>query len=211
MKKSYLIFTVLVLSACGCRHDQHSSAKVVNAVIKTKPTPDNTIKTIDIQPFADMPMSLSKYIYARLVSIYPNTKLVAPVPLPAGAYYKARNRYRADTIIERLQKTTPAQHITLGLTTKDISCDKDKFADFGIFGLSYQPGKACVASIFRLKQNRDKFFKVAIHELGHSAGLPHCPVKICFMRDAEGHDFLDQEKEFCPKCKTVLREAGWKI
>lgn len=60
--------------------------------------------------------------------------------------------------------------------------------DFGVMGLGYRPGKACVASSFRLnKENLDEqFYKIAIHELGHTQGLSHCPEKMCFMRSAEG-------------------------
>jgi archaemetzincin len=55
----------------------------------------------------------------------------------------------------------------------------------------------------------EKLFKVAIHELGHTQGLKHCPVNDCLMRDAEGKDHLDEEKDFCKKCKAVLINAGW--
>ena len=112
-------------------------------------------------------------------------------------------------MIRQLSSQTPSNHVTLALTTKDISITKGKFADWGIMGLSYCPGKACVASIHRLKNNKEQFFKIAIHELGHTQGLPHCPVKTCFMRDAEGGNHTNQEKEFCPKCKKVLVDAGW--
>lgn len=75
-----------------------------------------------------------------------------------------------------------------------------------------------MASTFRLKgKNRlEKLFKVAIHELGHTQGLArtkskHCPEKSCLMRDAQGKDNWDQLKEFCPKCKPVLIQAGWAL
>jgi hypothetical protein len=29
------------------------------------------------------------------------------------------------------------------------------------------------------------------------------------MHDAEGKDRLNEEKEFCKKCKSVLIKAGW--
>lgn len=54
-----------------------------------------------------------------------------------------------------------------------------------------------------------QLFKVAIHELGHTEGLPHCPVKSCFMRDSEGRNPTNEEKEFYPKCKKQLIDKGW--
>jgi len=166
---------------------------------------------IDIIPFKDMPVGLTKYIFSEFIKIYPNTRLLPPIPIPLSAYYPARARYRADTLIRQLSAKTISGHVSLALTTKDISYTKDKFADYGIMGLSYCPGKACVASSYRLdtKNLKDQFFKIAIHELGHTQGLPHCPVKECFMRDAEGKNHTDKEKFFCPQCKKVLIKSGW--
>jgi archaemetzincin len=126
---------------------------------------------------------------------------------------RSKTRYRADSLIAYLSKTTKPGFLTIGLTDKDISTTKEKIADWGIFGLGYCPGKSCIASTFRLKgKNRfEKLFKVAIHELGHTQGLDHCPVKTCLMRDAEGKDHLNEEKEFCGKCKSVLVKAGWAL
>ena len=166
---------------------------------------------IDIVPYNDMPLELTNYIYSEFTKIYSNAKLLASIPLPHSAYYSVRNRYRGDSLIRQLSAHTPANHVTLALTTKDISTTKGKFADWGIMGLSYCPGNACVASIFRLKNNKEQFFKIAIHELGHTQGLCHCHVKTCFMRDAEGKNTTGEEKELCLKCKKILIKAGWML
>ena len=104
-------------------------------------------------------------------------------------------------------------NITIGITDKDISSSMHGVDDWGVMGLSYIPGRACVISSFRLKKNNlsDQLFKVAIHELGHAQGLDHCANKTCFMRDAEGKNTTDQEKQFCPKCKAFLINKGWLI
>jgi archaemetzincin len=83
--------------------------------------------------------------------------------------------------------------------------------DWGVMGLGLQPGNACVISSFRLSKTdlRNQLFKVAIHELGHTQGLPHCRNLSCFMRDAEGKNPIDQETDFCPKCKAILKKKGW--
>jgi archaemetzincin len=77
-------------------------------------------------------------------------------------------------------------------------------------GLGYRPGNACVASSFRLntKNKNEQFYKIAIHELGHTQGLKHCPDKTCFMRDAEGKNPTNEEKDFCQNCKKVLRSKA---
>jgi len=76
-------------------------------------------------------------------------------------------------------------------------------------GLGFCPGKACVASTYRLDKTASQLFKVAIHELGHTQGLKHCTVKYCFMQDAKGGNPTNTETDFCPRCKAVLVSKGW--
>lgn len=133
--------------------------------------------------------------------------------MPENAYYKERNRYKADSIIKFLNSKTKNGYVIIGMTSKDISTTKGKVKDYGIMGLGYRPGKACVASKYRLsKKNGDEqFFKIAIHELGHTQGLKHCPEKKCFMRSAEGGNPTDEETDFCHTCKTFLINKNWKF
>jgi len=173
----------------------------------------NKFIVIDIQPFVGISNDQSLYVANELAKVYPHIFIKKIIQLPESAYYPERNRYRADSLIHFLNHITSEGHITIGLTDKDISTTKDSIADWGVLGLGFCPGKACVASTFRLSKSETKMqlFKVAIHELGHTEGLPHCTVKACFMRDAEGHNTTDEEKEFCPKCKQRLIDKGWKF
>lgn len=169
--------------------------------------------TILIQPFKDINKETVAKVAEGIKNVYPNVKVLDAIDFPANTYYKERNRYRADSIIKFLNKETKDGFVTIGLTSKDISAARGKIKDFGIMGLGYRPGKACVASNFRLsKENRDEqFYKIAIHELGHTQGLPHCPEKMCFMRDAEGKNPTNEETDFCKKCKTFLINKNWKF
>lgn len=169
--------------------------------------------TILIQPFKDIKQETVVKVTERIKNVYPNVKVLNAIDFPENTYYKERNRYRADSIIKFLNKETKEGFVTIGLTSKDISATRGKIKDFGIMGLGYRPGKACVASSFRLsKENRDEqFYKIAIHELGHTQGLPHCPEKMCFMRDAEGKNPTNEETDFCKKCKTFLINKNWKF
>ncbi|MDX2173664.1 MAG: Zn-dependent protease [Bacteroidota bacterium] len=166
-----------------------------------------------MQPFDDIPQKQITYIYNELLKVYPNVVINKSIPLPKKAYYSKRNRYRADTLIRYLLTLNQKGHVTIGLTSKDISDTKDHLPDYGIMGLGYQPGGSCVVSTFRLSKKNllPQFFKLAVHELGHTQGLPHCPLKTCFMRDAEGKNHADEEKEFCSKCKAHLVSKGWKF
>jgi archaemetzincin len=76
-----------------------------------------------------------------------------------------------------------------------------------------RPGKVCVISSFKLKQNAnakllaDRLQKVAIHEVGHNLGLYHCKKDPeCLMNDAGGTiKQVDNEKfMFCENCKKLI-------
>ena len=197
-KSCYIFLSVLI---CSCSFTSVNEEKPKSFVV------------IDIQPFSDMKKEQSEYVYHQLQNIYSNVEIKKEIELPKTAYYKPRNRYRADSLIGFLNKRTLPGHVIMGLTNKDISWTKGTIKDYGIMGLGLCPGQACVASTFRLSktQTLEQLFKVAIHELGHTQGLPHCPVKTCFMRDAEGKNPTNEEKEFCAKCKALLISKGWTL
>lgn len=178
-----------------------------------KEVPEKPAMTILIQPFKDIKPETVEKVAEGIKKVYPHVKVLNAIDFPENTYYKERNRYRADSIIKFLSNDTKQGFVTIGLTLKDISATKGNIKDFGIMGLGYRPGNACVASKFRLsKENTDEqFYKIAIHELGHTQGLPHCPVKMCFMRNAEGKNPTNEETDFCPKCKTFLINKNWKF
>ncbi len=192
----------------------HFPSKINTNKVTSPPKKSAEAIIIDLQPYSDLPKKYVDSVFKKLSVIYPNIQLKKTLPLPQRAFYKPRNRYRADSLINILRGQTPQSHVTIGMTSKDISAEKDAIKDYGIMGLGFQPGSSCVVSYFRLSKKRDvfeQFFKLSIHELGHTQGLPHCPVKTCFMRDAEGKNNTNQEKEFCPKCKAHLESKGWRF
>ena len=208
----------LLLFACHAKQKENNLRPSV-----TQNTSVNI--TLDIQPFTGITGREVNYVAEALRKAYPLITVKKTIPLPQTAYYAPRNRYRADSLINFLSKQTPENHVTIGLTVKDISATKDKIADWGVMGLGFCPGNACIASSFRLPRcetpsrcqtvenckTLDQLYKVAIHEAGHTQGLPHCPVKYCFMRDAEGGNPTDEEKEFCSKCRVFLKAKGWNL
>jgi archaemetzincin len=191
-----IFFLIAFLFACNKRHRTHTPGKTV---------------VVDVQPFTGTSAAQVSYVAAELRKVFPAVKVLPVLSYPAAAFYVPRQRYRADTLIAWLSDRTQEDHVTIGITNKDISAARGDIADFGIMGLGYCPGAACIASSFRLSktETNEQLFKVAIHELGHTEGLPHCEVKTCFMRDAEGHNPTGEEKEFCPKCKAFLQRRGW--
>jgi archaemetzincin len=198
---NFILFFVCLTFLFSCSQKQQEKIKEKATIV------------ILVQPFKDIKPENVQFVTNEIKKVYPNVKILQPIDFPTNAYYKDRNRYRADSIIKFLDKRTKNGFVTLALTSKDISVTKGKVKDFGVMGLGFRPGKACVASSFRLnKENsNEQFFKIAIHELGHTQGLKHCPEKKCFMRDAEGKNPTNEEVDFCEKCKEILINKNWKF
>ena len=79
--------------------------------------------------------------------------------------------------------------------------------NYGIIGLSFRPGDACVVSTYRLKK-KDDLWKVTMHEFLHSRGLPHCKKDNpkCLMQDAHGKNTFYMKHGLCDDCKKVIEE-----
>jgi archaemetzincin len=173
----------------------------------------NHSKIIVLQPLGKFQSDAANEVLEKIKELNPNVALRKPIEFPSGSYYKPRNRFRADSIIKYLKTKIGKDSVIVGLTNKDISTTKGNHQDWGVMGLGYHPGSACVVSDFRLsnKNKKEQFYKVVLHELGHTEGLPHCKTKSCLMRDAEGGNPIDQEKSFCKKCSDFLKSKNWKL
>ena len=163
------------------------------------------LPVVGIQPLGPVKPEYARQIKAGIEALYAVTVQILPEkPLPEAAYYKPRDRYKADDIIDTLANEMPEGiRKVIGFTVRDISTTNDDGKDWGIFGLGALGGKACVVSSFRLRAGKadEKLFqarlvKVVNHELGHTFGLDHCEVRGCVMQAAGG------------KISTVDAETG---
>ena len=133
-----------------------------------------TLRTVTLQPLGPGSVPLAVFVERALRAFYPVELTVAPeVPLPKQAYYPPRNRYRAEKLLDHLDRTHGDAFRVLGLTSRDISTTKGEFADFGILGLASLDGRACVLSSFRCQKSAknpahavERLGKTAVHELG---------------------------------------------
>ena len=170
---------------------------------------------ISVLYFSAIDANLRKELLKNISATYNCTITeIRRIPvLPAAAYYKPRNRYRAPALLEYLNEISGSDKV-IGITAKDISTTSNGIYDWGVMGLANCPGKSCVISSFRMKTTNkklfeDRFIKVALHELGHTMGLPHCIFsKTCFMEAAEGTiKSVDRETRFlCTNCKKLINQ-----
>ncbi len=137
--------------------------------------------------------------------------------LPKSTYYAPRKRYRAEKLLDYLETHAPADVSRIvGLTAVDISTTKGKVFDWGVLGLATIDGRLGVLSSFRCGRGTRtaeaaliRFGKVAVHEVGHTLGLDHCPTLACLMEDAKGTVMTtDREYDLCPACRKRLQALG---
>jgi archaemetzincin len=132
---------------------------------------------------------------------------------PSAAICKPRNRYSANVLLTNLN-TYNGYDKVIGIMAKDICTPRNGVVDWGIMGLANTSGKSCVISTFRIKTANkvlfnDRFIKVALHEMGHAIGLPHCSFsRTCFMEAAQGTiKTVDGESRFlCSNCKKLIKQ-----
>jgi archaemetzincin len=168
-----------------------------------------------LQPLgAELPLEDSRYVAQSLRAFFDLEVVeLAAVPLPKHAFYAPRQRYRAERLLDVLEKIIPSDgYRILGLTGVDISTTKSGNPDWGILGLATVDGKVCVISAFRTKRQaqdaehaRIRLGKTAVHEIGHTLGLDHCPTAGCLMHDGEGSVLTtDTEYDLCERCRDRM-------
>jgi archaemetzincin len=174
-----------------------------------------SLPVVAIQPLGPVKATDVRKVKEGIASLYAVTVEVLPEkPLPQVAYYKPRDRYKGDDILDAICHQEPASaHRVMALTARDISTTNEKSDDWGIMGLGQLGGRACVVSIFRLRKGKAdnalffaRLVKVVNHELGHTFGLDHCPVAGCLMQDKRGKiASVDAESgRPCPECSARL-------
>ena len=203
--------SLILISAC----DNKSKASKPNSSFQLSSNIDKKIK-IGILPFSEADASYSKLLKSEIELFYNCEVIILPEQkLPDFAFYKPRNRYKADSLLKYLKIKLPKEcDYILGITGKDISTKDETHEDWGVFGLGFIGGPSCVVSDFRLKKSatdkhhlQERLIKVVLHELGHTLGLPHCTAdKKCLMEDADGTiKSVDREEKYlCESCKKKL-------
>ena len=225
MKVSALFpFLSIALMICSC--NTHSREQEKEGYVHESPKADVSkakTPTVLIYAYGDFPKSVTSDLQGGLAKVFDNVEIKGHLEFPDDAWYAPRQRYRAPKLLDyqetlftcKVQERAKKQYV-LGLTSKDISLKYKEHEDWGVMGLSYCGRGVSVISSFRLggihKMNKESFCKLALHELGHAAGLPHCiKSKSCIMRDAKGKDHFPQLTDFCPSCRSFLQERGWNV
>lgn len=153
---------------------------------------------VALQPFGALRAGVVATVKSGIEQRYNVSVVVLPErPLPDAAFYRPRHRYRAERLLDALDKVGDEAGVTyakiVGLTASDISTTVDEHEDFGVYGLGDLGGAPCVVSTFRLGRGgaseelfSERVVKAVNHELGHTFGVDHCLRSGCLMSAAAG-------------------------
>jgi len=145
-----------------------------------------------------------------------------PVDLPASSYDPERRRYSATQILKslaRLKSSLTQVERVLGVVAVDLYAADQNF----VFGEADPREGVAVISVARLRSEFDgipsdeallhrRLLKEAVHELGHTYGLGHCPDPICVMHFSNELKEPDRKREsFCPACASGRISSQFKM
>lgn len=149
-----------------------------------------------------------KQVQQKIKQFYGIKTTVVKATMPEAASAHDRGRYKAEKILDYLQQQYPNKQV-IALTSKDLCANKNGVPCWGIFGLNYLGKPYSVSSVHRIKSDKTNLLsKVAIHEVGHSLGLPHCKSgNPCLMKDADSSiaTIKRQPMKFCKSCSQMLK------
>ena len=133
---------------------------------------------------------------------------------PKFAFQPVRNQYYSTEILAKLDARLDEEtERVLGVTEADLFIPIFTF----VFGEARLNGGCAVISLYRLREEfyglpsrplmvQERLLKEALHELGHTFGLRHCPDYRCVMRHSHSVEAIDiKEAEFCRECSKIMR------
>jgi archaemetzincin len=169
--------------------------------------------TIGVLPIGNADNTILLRVKDGLAKVFPDTKVSivdTHLPSPGSAFDKKRGQYRSNQVLGMIQSYASDKSLNrvLGVMDADIYIQGLNF----VFGEALFPGKAALISLWRLKpafykspSNMEVFaersVKEAVHEVGHTLGLRHCPRSSCVMHFS--NSIFDTDKKqalFCDEC-----------
>lgn len=172
-------------------------------------------KNILISPIGIIEPSLLKKIGEKVADIFNYPVSVCTLLDDVGfAFSPERDQYNSTTIIKRLSELAPTNYL------KVIAiCENDLFIPIltYVFGEAQLNGRSCIISTYRLKDTRafinpegifaERIIKEAVHELGHTFNIRHCPDKTCAMHYCRSLEDVDhKEIRMCRYCSIMLED-----
>ena len=177
--------------------------------------PDKSEHIILISPVGDLSDELMAALAGEIQRVFGFSVSIESVLQDLSfALDQNRNQHHSTMILEQLAAKAPARAV------KAIAIAQvDLFIPIltHVYGEAQLGGTASVVSTFRLNEGHsgmnispkyiDRIVKEAIHELGHTFNLRHCPEDTCIMHYCRNEEDVDRKSdELCRYCKIMLED-----
>ncbi len=143
-------------------------------------------------------------------------RILPALPVPPESFEPRRNQHYSTRILKEMLGEVPQDTLKLlGVTAKDLCIPILTY----VFGEAQVGGTAAVVSLARLRQEHygltpdrplllERLRKESLHELGHTFGLVHCPLRECVMYLSNTVVDVDTRgRDFCTGCQTVVASS----
>lgn len=120
-------------------------------------------------------------------------------------YHRKDGTYDGDKLCDYLYRVY--HHRVIGVTTKPLSVSTDSIR-IDVFGCADMIGKSAMISSYSVDKDKEvnEMGILAIHELGHTFGLPDCNESGCFMEEGDGStECIDSSFYFGKECSHKLK------
>jgi len=168
------------------------------------------MKLLHLLPVAGVDRALLENLCAAIPQHLPVRCEILGTAIDATpAYHAERQQFHSSQILLRMQPLVhPWAWRLLAVTNVDLYIPILKY----IFGEAQMGGPCGVISSHRLRQEfygldgddsllSQRLLKEAIHELGHTLDLQHCPDYRCAMASAHAVEWIDlRETRLCESC-----------
>ncbi len=175
------------------------------------------MKPIQVIPLG-VGLDLVEQLAASLARTFRTPCRIRPEAIDIGfALDDRRGQYYATAILQRLDEISAPGVRLLAVTSSDLYVPVLTY----VFGEAQLDGNCAIVSTARLQDEfyglpprpdllRERLFKEAAHELGHTFGLRHCVDWSCVMASSHAVEVLDVKgAEFCRSCRKTVGDGGY--
>jgi len=169
---------------------------------------------VHLLPVGGIAASLLDYLCAGIPKKLPVCCEILPLRLdPAPCYHAERQQFHSSEILQHMQTLVrPKDWRWLAVAEVDLYIPILKY----VFGEAQMGGPCAVVSTYRLRQEfygldqddsllQERLLKEAVHEIGHTLNLRHCPDYQCAMASSHAVEWIDlRENRLCDACQYEL-------
>jgi archaemetzincin len=176
--------------------------------------PDRAGGPIDVQPLGEVAPTRLSFLCRTIERVYnARCRVRESLPVPPEAWNGDRQQVDADAMLGVLVDEFPDDSSrVLAVTQKDMFAAGRPY----VFGYGHLRDRVSIVATARLEERfygrrqqepllRVRLYKAAIHELGHTAGNPHCSARECIMREVADLEALDELPLFY--CNACMRRT----